>query len=152
MDMKRDILFRGKDLENGEWVYGYLIRVRYYLDEEKIRSIIIPVETALYPRGEIGCLAFVNPETVGQFTGLVDKNGTKIFEGDIVNIEEHEHMVNGYYRVFYDEKSYGYALQRDIEYHYNYFSFSELNGFAETSEVIGNIHDNPELLKEAANE
>lgn len=130
----REILFRGKRGDNQKWVYGY------YTEEcASFRGTSI-IET-LYED------YVVIPETIGQYVGLIDKNSKKIFEGDIVNIEEHETMVNGYYQIIYSEKNHCYALKRNIEYHYNYFSFSDLNGFAETSEIVGNIYDNPELLE-----
>lgn len=67
----REILFRGKRKKDGKWIYGYLVK----------HDEFVIVDKSL---GSIGCGAQVIPETIGEFTGLVDKDGTKIFEDDIV--------------------------------------------------------------------
>ena len=86
--MKREILFRGKRADNGEWVYGNLI------DSDSIVGKIVDFD------GEYFIPEFwykVDPETVGQFTGLTDKNGTKIFDGDIVRFydDSEDELTNG---------------------------------------------------------
>ena len=91
----------------------------------------------------------IRPETVGQFTGMTDKNDTKIFEGDIVRVErdlwsgenkKEREIFNGV--VWYDEKTTGFGLKSK-----NYRCLP-LNRFAgDYQTVIGNIHDNPELLE-----
>lgn len=127
----REILFRGKRVDNGEWVYGYFVKMLWEL-------IIIPLEdeNTGYP---------VVPETVGQYTGLTDKNGKKIFEGDIVELtyytlpEERKVMAE----VAYEEESAAFVL----------YSFGTENKgicgeICNTNKVIGNIYDNPEMLED----
>lgn len=121
----REILFRGKMKNTGEWAFGNLnITI-------KGTNIITPDDT---PIGRYGA---VFPETVGQFTGQTDKNGTKIFEGDI--IKYHNLWV---YTVRFDNERLGFYINDE-----NIESSFLGNLYGERCEVIGNIHDNPELLK-----
>lgn len=141
----REILFRGKRIDNGEWVEG-----SFLLDGEAHRplgkdhlpfsnSYIVPetdlenIDTVFsdgsyYLRTEG---YHVIPETVGQFTGLTDKNGKKIFEGDIIE---------------WDELEWGDKHRELVEWDYNLFAIRK-DDWGEWCEVIGNIHDNPELLE-----
>ena len=132
----REILFRGKRVDNGEWVEGYLVKLgrESFSDHERygICKKAIPIG------GSGVCYNIkideVIPETVGQYTGLCDKNGNKIFEGDIVKVcGMNIDMV---------EFSCGcFVLKRQVygcEFTHQCFY---------TIEVIGNIHDNPELLE-----
>lgn len=130
----RETLFRGNRKDNGKWAYGYLyIRNggQYEISFYSFYSKYFDSERFTYD---------VIPETVGQYIGLTDKNGKKIFEGDILkNIESDEIIYICYsgcsFRYSYNNSIYGYGVD-DIE-----------EGIlTDEFEVIGNIHDNPELL------
>lgn len=125
--MNREILFRGKRVDSSEWFEG-----SYWLSRSAVR------ETTYITDG-YGNLFCVIPETVGQFTGLTDKNGVKIFEGDILKFR------SGIYSVEWDNE-HSKFLQRDGQFS------RELHFWIAKSEIVGNIHDNPELLKGEENE
>lgn len=139
----REILFRGKAKNRfGEpWVEGYFMEVLG--NGTPYIATITPIkdgEEAIID-GEI-----VLPETVGQYTGLTDKNGKKIFEGDILQFDYTGKNLGVYGTsiVEFDNGKFGVKWG-------NHKEFVCLDGFANTTvEVIGNIHDNPELLKEGA--
>ena len=132
----REILFRGKT-EKGEWVEG---------DFSKPCNIIFITigydEVLKQNNVEIFNDEKVTPETVGQFTGLTDKNGKKIFEGDIVKFSHpaYEEEIVGAVDWEYNET--GYVIRE--KYGYTTFDYH-----GEFYEVLGNIHDNPELLEES---
>lgn len=118
----REILFRGKRVDNGEWIYGDLKQNGATFGKRCF------ITQWLKP------LIEVVPETVGQYTGLTDENGTKIFEGDIVNL---------LYSDFYGQDRCGKFVYDDM-------TNTDIIFRIETShaiEFIGNIHDNPELLE-----
>lgn len=122
----REILFRGKLKCNGDWSYGNLIV------KPNVISLITPDDTPLGRYGEI------DPETVGQYTGLTDRNGTKIFEGDIMQ------LTSGTYPclVYWDGRGFKWlsnGKRRDIDLTY------------EKMAIIGNIYDNPELIEVVGN-
>jgi uncharacterized phage protein (TIGR01671 family) len=122
----REILFRGKRTDNGEWVYGYVCCHGWTGKENTY--IIVP------HYGDVLYSIEVDPETVGQYTGLKDKNGTKIFEGDIVLLKGYDEP----YQVVFDESCFQ-AYSDSVRYAMDNF-------YAHDIEVIGNIYDNPELL------
>lgn len=135
----REILFRGKREDNREWVEGSLSLEYGEATQDGNRKVDYRI---LGMRCDCD---YVIPETVGQYTGLTDKNGKKIFEGDIV--KDHE---SGLYGVVvfataqdgFDGMS-GFMVDDINDGLQNY------NGFWHLVEIIGNIHDNLELLKEA---
>ena len=129
----REILFRGKQMDNGEWVKGFYVCVldTHYIMTGKFDSLT---------NGIINSEAYkVDPSTIGQFTGLEDKLGTKIFEGDVIDDLGVEYIV-----VFDSD----YAQFRGKFDGWN----AEISHIASRCEVIGNIHDNPELLEVSGDE
>ena len=135
-----EILFRGKRIDNGKWVYGYY---EFYNDKHYINVQTDRLNSGGYPIREF---IEVIPETVGQYTGSTDKNGKKIFEGDIVKVT---YQTRNYYilteikEVSYNEKECCYYPMRWNESCEICDYFTEIQSI----EIIGNIHDNPELLK-----
>ena len=166
--MSREILFRGKRTDNNEWAYGIPIdteseggfkefivsHAKWESDDNSIDFL----ETDVYE---------VNPRTIGQYTGLTDKHGKKIFEGDIVN------LFNMQGKIVFEEGAFGIAIFQYIDWDlldkkvpfnnhpcfcYNdnfvslwelYWNFEQDDNLLYEVEVIGNIYDNPELLKGA---
>ena len=148
----REILFRGKRIDNGEWLEGAFLN-----DRDGAFYICPSASDISYGDGgnrrRIGCWYKVYQSTVGQDTGLNDKNGKRIFEGDILHIAKNAGGLGGYY-------------QPPLDYHVNvvvkwdlcawmwetlcddkrYISFPDAWCHYEC-EVIGNITDNPELLE-----
>lgn len=127
----REILFKGKRADNGEWTEGYLFK-------QWNRTFLLWGMT-----GDIPNMTEVIPETVRQFTGLVDKNGKKIFEGDFVVTTRTFAHCNRIYEVRFSEARCGW------------FPFASGDGCGccedevecpEYVEIIGNIYDNKELL------
>ncbi len=134
---KREILFRGKRVDNGEWVKGA------YGNHTSFDAMIMdrPYPTI---NGDLSALNFwvVDPTTVGQFTGLTDKNGNRIFEGDILKaIWQHLSNTDTVIGIVkYDDAD--FILETD-----GHYLFFEDNIFSDECEVVGNIHDNHELLE-----
>ena len=111
----REIKFRGKDMESYKWVYGNLCNACG--DEHGALCV--------------DCFV-VDPATVGQYTGLKDKNGVEIYEGDIIDT-----MALGMFEVIFDCGAFRIA--------HGCIKFTMIEG--SYYEVVGNIHDAPELLK-----
>lgn len=134
----RELLFRGKVLETGKWVYGYyqlayddILKKHFHCLWDK--EITFGFDRALY----------VDPETVGQYTGLQDKNGVKIFEGDIVAWKQYDETDKITIKsiVTYTPTSFhlrGKDEKGNPDYPMCYPKHRRV------FEVIGNIHDNPD--------
>ena len=139
----RKIKFRGKRTDNGEWIYGDLIQnvdcVKIREQEKDVKHIAKSFE--------------IDPETIGQYTGLTDKNGTMIWEGDIVKATV---SYNNAFQDRVDVKTNIYEIKYHEKYCYFYLARKQNNLLFDGNwsynlkeiEVIGNIHDNSkELLK-----
>lgn len=130
----REILFRGKRVDNGEWVEGGLII-------DKVVDMYL-----IYPESYPGVISHVVlPSTVGQYTGLTDKNGKKIFEGDIVSSNKRKTWI-GMGEVWFGNSAF-WCGEREWAKLLRVVCLED-----EQAEVIGNIYDNPELLEEEKND
>lgn len=152
--MAREILFRGKRRDNNEWVYGYLYRL-----SERLNPFIMFVNSNAESYEVI-------PETVGQFTGLTDKYGKKIFEGDIIRYCDEDYC---YYsedcteffgEVVQEYGAFGVGTQNELPLEFenwcsndNFVSLWEIYWNLNCSddglpmiEIIGNIYDNKGLI------
>lgn len=147
----REIIFRGKRIDNGEWIEGSAINTQYDVKGNKHIYIGVFKMSERYPLMKFIEWFEVVPETVGQYTGLNDKNGKKIFEGDIVNVGGAFKVVRfGKHEIeccgccYESHSSVGFYLESDDE---------EIDAYERMWDklyVIGNIHDNPDLLKGGA--
>lgn len=151
--MEREIVFRGKRIDTGEWVEGYYAKQSNhacFAHELKYTHFIY--QDVFMDFGLGGLSEFeVNPKTVGQYTGLTDKNGTKIFEGDIVTYEDAEADYEGYHdNVFLNCGEVEISAWDGICFtNRQTVEMSDLyeNETMVDCEVIGNIYDNPKLLR-----
>ena len=143
----REVLFRGKQTDNGEWIEGAYspFHLNFGEREEKPHIIIISDDEDID-----GLWCEVIPETVGQYTGLTDKNGVKIFEGDIlkstikiIDCDDEEFSISPH-----DREDIGI-----VEWRKDGFMIAHKSGtwarsfYGCENYVIGNSHDNPEILK-----
>lgn len=131
--MDREILFRGKRIDNGEWMEGYVSK---YFDGFKTATCIA------WPTRETitGSLCYdVDPATVGQYTGLTDKNGKKIFEGDVMEFDAYGLHYKG--KVFFDEGAFCVTCNHPTA------STFLIIALYHDAICVGNIHDNPKLLE-----
>lgn len=152
----REYLFRGKRIDNGQWIYGYYIKAIHHWHNHGVHEDWIATDTVqnggwCNVRGKYA----VSPETIGQYTGLTDKNGKKIFEGDIIQttrkglkgektfrfvIKYGAYIPEEYCKEIYNQAEvigfYAFDGERDFQ----------ISNYPKMLEVIGNIHDNPELL------
>lgn len=138
----REILFRGKRFYNGKWVYGIPVETEA---ENGVKEFIISraqwesddnsidfLETDVYE---------IDPDTIGAFTGLTDKNGVKIFEGDVLESQDTKKIG----LVAWIDRGAGFVCR----YNTDFYDTNGLIGYrVKRAKIIGNIHDNPELLEE----
>ena len=150
----REILFRGKRKSDNEWIDGYYVQVEDFLDDKR-HNLIFEIDSVAYPDNEIVGSNGICPNTLGQYTGSTDKNGVKIFEGDILSCDDYPYTSDG------NQNYYAEIVWLDENAAFGLYTFknpmSKVRGVSEgcdyiddfTSdvwEVIGNIYDNPELL------
>lgn len=137
--MNREILFRGKRFGDGEWVEGYFAKYRDF--QNKVYTSILQLDKDDF--GDAYCCGKVPviPETVGQYTGLTDKNEVKIFEGDIVKGTIVSAWTKREIICYIDWEINGFV---SIDNNKNIHKVK----FGKNIEVIGNIYDNPELLED----
>lgn len=140
----RKILFRGKSLNNGEWFYGSLA---FFPDSQTAH--IIPCGTC---KGENVICDFVEvePSTVGQFTGLIDRKGKEVYEGDVVFWIATDMRGRGRGEqgaIFWDKHTMSWAIERDKPCADGRPCIIGRPFDKRHLEVVGNIHDNPELMK-----
>lgn len=131
-----EYIFRGKRVDNGEWICGNL---SWFADGSSVEITMVE-----RPNGNEKWTRVVDAETVGQYVGLCDKNGNKIWEGDIVIFNQCRNLPNSKPRplkIFFDERNAQFTCYESP------YATLQKDQMSEC-EVIGNIHDNPELLKE----
>lgn len=133
----REILFRGKRLADGKWIYGY------YFEQEMHDGLRSYIRTSQTDR--FGSDFSVDPDTVGEYTGLQDMNGKKIFEGDIVKcnnkVEEYIGIVD------WDNCNPSMCIRYKSEKGFDRVEYDFIICGNMTLELLGNRWDNPELLK-----
>ena len=130
--MNREILFRGKDYK-GNWVFGHYAYFVNYPDSIK-KHWILDGETEDGKRGDFE----IDPDTLGQYTGLTDKNGAKIFEGDIVDISSFK---PSRYEVLFNRGGFCMRHSKEDAYYPD-------GKYLEDGEIIGNIHGNPQMINQ----
>ena len=135
---EREILFRGKRVDNGEWIEGY------FLPGNERKSLHPCIFVYLPETQSFECFD-IDIDTLSEYTSLTDKNGTRIFEGDIVKQEfsKFRQGTNGICE--FHDSSFGLKI-KDLGIE-KFLPFACICNA--TYEVVGNIHDNPELLKGA---
>ena len=145
-----EVLFRGKRIDNQEWVYGFYFCTRHKDDRNHTHHFIIPLDVPLPKDKPIGEIQVeVVGTTVSQFTGVVDKNNNKIFCGDIIYIKfEYQSQFDD------DEICTMESIQKVVSAAGGYNAITTYgwitymnNVPAVATEIIGNIYDNPELFE-----
>lgn len=153
----RQIKFRGKRIDNGEWVYGYLYELP--LESGNVRMILttdnIHKDNSIEPQYHLAFtlrkdLFVVDSSTVGQFTGLYDKNSKEIYEGDIIGKKARSEDKMILHLVFYEDSEGRFkAGLNGTKKRYDFGCCGlEDERWMQRKTIIGNIYDNPEMLKE----
>ena len=158
----REIIFRGKRIDNGEWAYGWPFADAADCSLKKAGKCQCPHDGSEYFIVEWDDDFHeyeerqVIPNTVGQYTGLKDKHGKRIFEGDMIKPfdDEVDKMVVEFHHgqfllCLFGERGYMAEYGWEEEGNYGCFEAEPLSSYGHDIEVIGNIHDNPELLEDA---
>ena len=149
----REILFHGKSINDGEWVQGSLVitTIEPASGEPTKQYSIEDTTVGVFPNEfQSGLSTIVSPETVGQFSGVVDKNKKKVFEGDFIRVNEDVKKIFALVSdgpVIFSRGCFSIGDGSSILHHLD--TICDCNGVLR-GEVIGNIYDNPELLKEEA--
>lgn len=159
----REIEFRAKRTDNDEWVYGYYFQELDFENKPITSSIVrnIITKNPIYKTTEQG-VCEIDINTLGQYTGLKDRNGTKIFEGDIVKLTRthiyapttsfHNKDLVSLHKIYWDEEKYAF-YQRHFNIESKRFIgggslvFNDERADENIIEIVGNIWDTPELLK-----
>ena len=136
----KEILFRAKRIDNGEWVEGYYLKTTLGKDIEPSDVIFVPFK--INRSGQWGWIK-VFPETLCQYTGMVDKNGNRIWENDIVSAWSEGKYATGVVKQRID----GLYIIYPAYQHDEFWGLCLDENRNTTVEVIGNVFDNPELLK-----
>ena len=134
----REILFHGKRTDNGEWIEGDVLQTRYHSGH---------IEYQIMPQTPVSSAVPVLPETIGQFTGLTDKNGVRIFEGDICRFKRFNDIHVGEIVFNVTTASFVMRYQSIVGAYGEKATQKMLLSVCDDIEVIGNIHDNPELME-----
>jgi uncharacterized phage protein (TIGR01671 family) len=134
----REILFRGKRADKGAWVYGYYVMSGIHYIFTGKTGISLEARRLVPPHKDFIRYEVI-PETVGQYSGRKSIDFRKIFEGDIVEFLLPYHERNMIGRVFFDDGFYAFRIMGNDHYILNLTPLEYIK-------IIGNIHDNPELL------
>ena len=137
----REILFHGKRTDNGEWIEGDVLQTRYHSGH---------IEYQIMPQIPVSSAVPVLPETIGQFTGLADKNGVRIFEGDICRFKRFNDIHVGEIVFNVTTASFIMWYQLIVGAYGEKATQKMLLPVCDDIEVIGNIHDNTELFENSS--
>ena len=147
----REILFRAKRIDNSEWVEGYYTKLKWC---NNIIHVVIPEGAEIDSGNTLYETHDINPETLCQYTGMIDKNGNRIWENDIVSINTYDYMEpqeDFFGRVVYLEKWACWCIQPPEEE--KFIPLCECEGSYQTDRFVeGNVFDNTELWEKEVSE